>query len=99
MQTPQRLHGARPRARRVAFPPGIWTTTMADLPALLASLNPATRKDAENTLTQFANQPGFLQALLQLVLATGADRPVRLAGSVYLKNTVKRKWNEVVLLS
>jgi exportin-2 (importin alpha re-exporter) len=69
---------------------------MADLPTLLlSSLNPGTRKEAESALSQYSDQPGFLSALLQLVLSPAAERPVRLAGSVYLKNTVKRKWDDV----
>jgi exportin-2 (importin alpha re-exporter) len=69
---------------------------MADLPALLlASLNPNTRKASEQTLGQLSTQPGFLGALLQLVLAPTADRPGRLAAGVYLKNVVKRMWDEV----
>lgn len=69
---------------------------MADVPQLLlASLSPATRKQAEQTLSSLSVQPGFLNGLLQLVLTPGQDRSVRLAGSVYLKNTIKRRWEEV----
>ncbi|KAL5498046.1 CSE1_1 [Sanghuangporus vaninii] len=68
---------------------------MSDIPTLLlASLNPATRKQAEQGLAALSAQPGFLLALLQLVIAPGQDRSVRLAASVYLKNTVKRRWEE-----
>jgi len=71
----------------------------ADLPTLLlASLNPSTRQQAEAQLTQLSLQPGFVLALLRLVLAgaeLGLDRPVRLAGCVYLKNLVKLRWEEV----
>ena len=73
---------------------------MADVPTLLlASLNPATRKQAEQNLAALSAQPGFLSALLQLVVAPNQDRSVRLAASVYLKNTVKRRWEEVTFLS
>ncbi|KAG2007419.1 importin alpha re-exporter [Coprinopsis cinerea AmutBmut pab1-1] len=68
---------------------------MADLPGLLlASLNPATRKQAEQSLNSFSTQPGFLTHLLNLVLNQSHDRSVRLAGSVYLKNIAKLRWEE-----
>ena len=69
---------------------------MADLAALLqASLSPATRKDAELTLESFSLQPYFLLHLLNLVLDQSKPSPVRLAGSVYLKNIAKSRWVEV----
>ncbi|EIN12120.1 importin alpha re-exporter [Punctularia strigosozonata HHB-11173 SS5] len=68
---------------------------MADLSQLLlASLNPSTRKDAEASLTQISLQPGFLSHLLRLVLTQTENKSVRLAGSVYLKNTVKNRWDD-----
>ncbi|KAI5122027.1 hypothetical protein M0805_008018 [Coniferiporia weirii] len=68
---------------------------MSDLPSLLlASLNPTTRKQAEQNLAALSAQPGFLPVLLQLILSPTQDRSVRLAGSVFLKNTVKRRWEE-----
>ncbi|CAA7263712.1 unnamed protein product [Cyclocybe aegerita] len=71
--------------------------TMADLPSLLlASLNPDTRKQAEQNLTAFSTQPGFLTHLLSLVLEQSQDRAVRLSGSVYLKNLAKLRWEEDV---
>ena len=69
---------------------------MADLPALfLASLNPQTRKEAENTLEQLSLQPNFSLSLLSLTLDASGDRAVRLASGVYLKNTVRKRWNPV----
>lgn len=69
---------------------------MSDIPALLAaSLNPQTRKQSEQSLATLSAQPGFLTAILQLVIAPAQDRSIRLAASVYLKNTVKRRWEEV----
>jgi exportin-2 (importin alpha re-exporter) len=69
---------------------------MADLAGLLqASLSPATRKQAEQNLDSFSTQPGFLPALLQLLLDQNQDRSVRLAGGVYLKNLAKLRWEEV----
>ncbi|KAG6820300.1 hypothetical protein H0H93_002564 [Arthromyces matolae] len=71
--------------------------SMADLPSLLfASLNPSTRKQAEHSLDSVSVQPGFLTALLRLVLEPSQDRAVRLAGGVYLKNITKHRWEEDV---
>ncbi|CDO76999.1 hypothetical protein BN946_scf184298.g26 [Trametes cinnabarina] len=68
---------------------------MAELPSLLlASLNPSTRKQAEQTLQQLSVQPGFLTHLLSLVLQSSQDRAVRLAASVYLKNLIKSRWED-----
>ncbi|CAL1709388.1 unnamed protein product [Somion occarium] len=68
---------------------------MADLPSLLlASLSPGTRRQAEQNLQTLSLQPGFLPQLLRLVLDASQDRSVRLAGSVYLKNTVKSRWED-----
>ncbi|KAI0329277.1 Cse1-domain-containing protein [Cubamyces sp. BRFM 1775] len=68
---------------------------MAELPSLLlASLNPSTRKQAEQSLQSLSIQPGFLSHLLTLVLQTSQDRAVRLAASVYLKNLVKSRWED-----
>ncbi|KAG7451472.1 importin alpha re-exporter [Guyanagaster necrorhizus] len=70
---------------------------MSDLPQLLlASLNPATRKQAEQSLDAFSAQQGFLSHLLSLVLDQSQERAVRLSGSVYLKNIAKLKWEEDV---
>jgi len=72
---------------------------MADLPKLLlSSLNPDTRKHAEQSLYVMSTQPGFLQHLLQLLLDSSQDRAVRLSGSVYLKNITKLRWEEVRVL-
>ncbi|KAK0485031.1 CAS/CSE protein [Armillaria novae-zelandiae] len=70
---------------------------MSELPQLLlASLNPATRKQAEQNLDAFSAQQGFLSHLLRLVLDQSQERAVRLSGSVYLKNIAKLKWEEDV---
>lgn len=69
---------------------------MSELPSLLlASLNPATRKQAEGSLQALSAQPGFLTHLLTLVLQSSQDRAVRLAAGVYLKNTVRGRWEDV----
>ncbi|KAJ7594086.1 CAS/CSE protein [Mycena floridula] len=70
---------------------------MADVSSLLlGSLNPATRKQAEQSLQDISSQQGFLTHLLQLVLDASQDRAVRLAGSIYLKNVAKLRWDEDV---
>ncbi|PIL29858.1 hypothetical protein GSI_08065 [Ganoderma sinense ZZ0214-1] len=68
---------------------------MAELPSLLlASLRPDSRKQAEQSLHSLSLQPGFLTHLLSLVLQSAQDRAVRLAGSVYLKNLIKSRWED-----
>ena len=70
---------------------------MSDIPKLLLdSLNPSTRKQAEQSLTTYSRQPAFVIHLLQLVLDASNDSAVRLAASVYLKNTVRLGWLEDV---
>ena len=71
---------------------------LPDLPALLlASLNPETRKQAEQNLTLLSSQQNFLIYILDLILNPSQDRAVRLSGSVYLKNITKLRWEEVSL--
>jgi Importin-beta N-terminal domain len=80
--------GSRPLAHR---------SSMSDIPnLLLQSLNPQTRKQAEYSLGEYSRQPAFVLHLLRLVLDATQDSPVRLAASVYLKNTVKLGWLEDV---
>jgi exportin-2 (importin alpha re-exporter) len=69
------------------------SAVMSDIPKLLLeSLNPHTRKQAEQALDAYSRQPAFVVHLLQLVLATSNNAAVRLAASVYLKNRVKLGW-------
>ncbi|KAF8583471.1 Cse1-domain-containing protein [Ramaria rubella] len=68
---------------------------MSDLPSLLlASLAPDTRKQAEQNLNAFSLQSSFLPHLLALVLDPTQNKGVRLAGSVYFKNVIKKRWSE-----
>jgi exportin-2 (importin alpha re-exporter) len=70
---------------------------MSDIPKLLLdSLNPHTRKQAEHSLQAYSRQPAFVNHLLQLILDASNDSAVRLAASVYLKNTVRLGWLEDV---
>jgi exportin-2 (importin alpha re-exporter) len=72
---------------------------MADIPKLLLdSLNPHTRKQAELSLQTYSRQPAFVIHLLQLILDVSNDSAVRLAASVYLKNTVRLGWLEDVCI-
>ncbi|KAJ8595722.1 Cse1-domain-containing protein [Rhizopogon salebrosus TDB-379] len=68
---------------------------MSDIASLLqASLQPASRKHAEQQLHSLAAQHGFLAHLLSLILDVSYDRPTRLAGGIYLKNVAKLRWEE-----
>ncbi|OAX36460.1 Cse1-domain-containing protein [Rhizopogon vinicolor AM-OR11-026] len=68
---------------------------MSDIASLLqASLQPASRKQAEQQLHALASQQGFLAHLLSLILNVSYDRPTRLAGGIYLKNVAKLRWEE-----
>ncbi|KAE9399137.1 Cse1-domain-containing protein [Gymnopus androsaceus JB14] len=70
---------------------------MADLPnLLLASLDPSTRKQAEQNLNAYSEQQGFLSHLLGLVIDQSQNRSVRLSGSIYLKNISKSRWADDV---
>jgi hypothetical protein len=69
---------------------------MSDIASLLqASLQPASRKQAEQQLHALASQQGFLAHLLTLILNGSYDRSTRLAGGIYLKNVAKLRWEEV----
>ncbi|KAF8511326.1 CAS/CSE protein [Gautieria morchelliformis] len=68
---------------------------MSDLPSLLgSSLSPAARKEAEQSLVDFSLEPSFLLHLLGLVLNASQNKGVRLAGSVFFKNVIKKRWSE-----
>ncbi|KAG2356783.1 CAS/CSE protein [Suillus spraguei] len=68
---------------------------MSDIASLLqASLQPASRKQAEQQLHTLASQQGFLEHLLTLILNASYDRSTRLAGGIYLKNVAKLRWEE-----
>ncbi|KIJ25285.1 hypothetical protein M422DRAFT_273745, partial [Sphaerobolus stellatus SS14] len=68
---------------------------MSDLPALLlASLDPNTRKQAEQNLNTYSLQDAFLPHLLTLVLDASQSPGVRLAGAVFFKNVIKKRWSE-----
>jgi exportin-2 (importin alpha re-exporter) len=69
---------------------------MADLQGvaqvLEQSLNPNYAKDAENVLKSMETQTGFPITLLHVVANNNVQASIRLAGALYFKNLVKRKW-------
>lgn len=67
--------------------------SLETIPRYLAeSLNPQNAKQAESHLRSIESQPQFAINLLHVVASTNLDLSVRLAGAVFLKNLVKRKW-------
>ncbi|EGW35169.1 uncharacterized protein SPAPADRAFT_48204 [Spathaspora passalidarum NRRL Y-27907] len=56
------------------------------------SLSPQYAKQAEKLLRSIENQPGFAINLLHVIASTNLPQAVRLAGAVFLKNLVRRKW-------
>ncbi|KAG7713014.1 hypothetical protein KL949_005308 [Ogataea haglerorum] len=68
-------------------------TDIASVSQLLAqSLSPSTAKLAEKSLRSVEDQQGFPSTLLHVVAANDLSSSVRLAGSLYFKNLIKRKW-------
>lgn len=69
---------------------------MAELQAVVQvlerSLNPTSAKDAEQTLKAMEIQVGFPISLLHVVANNNVGLSTRLAGALYFKNLVKRKW-------
>lgn len=59
---------------------------------LRESLDPRNAKQAEAQLKSIELQPHFIVNLLNVVASTNLDASVRLAGALFLKNFVKRKW-------
>jgi len=72
---------------------------MAELAALFsASLDPGTRKQAEQALTEASLSQNFAIEVLALALSSTQDRAIRLASGIYFKNTIKRRWSPVSFL-
>nr|BAN20938.1 importin 7 [Riptortus pedestris] len=59
-----------------------------------ATIDPNQRQQAEEQLSQVQNIIGFAPSLLQLVMTTDIDMPVRQAGAIYLKNMITQNWAE-----
>ncbi|CAR24640.1 importin-alpha export receptor [Lachancea thermotolerans CBS 6340] len=56
------------------------------------SLEASTAKSAEANLKAVENQPGFVLTLMHVVASRNLPAATRLAGSLFFKNFVKRKW-------
>ncbi|KAH3687870.1 hypothetical protein WICPIJ_001163 [Wickerhamomyces pijperi] len=56
------------------------------------SLNPASARHAETQLKAEEDKPGFALTLLHVIASTNLTNSIRLAGALFLKNYVKRKW-------
>lgn len=56
------------------------------------SLHPATSKQAEQQLRSQESVQGFPLTLLHIVASTNLPIPTRLAGALFFKNYIKRKW-------
>ncbi|XP_033221606.1 importin-7 [Belonocnema kinseyi] len=61
---------------------------------LRATIDPAQQKQAEEQLNQIHKIIGFAPTLLQVVMMTEVDMPVRQAGVIYLKNLITSNWVE-----
>ncbi|KAI8071011.1 exportin-2-like protein [Gongronella butleri] len=59
---------------------------------LRQTLDPSTNKLAEQSLSQLEMQPGFPQALVQLIGDDAVDPTLRFTGAVFFKNYIKRNW-------
>ncbi|KAI5951635.1 CSE1 [Candida jiufengensis] len=56
------------------------------------SLNPQFSNQAEKELRSIENDPGFSINLLHIIASTNLSLPIRLAGALYFKNLIRRKW-------
>ncbi|XP_066138762.1 importin-7 isoform X2 [Euwallacea fornicatus] len=61
---------------------------------LRATICPMDRLQAETQLDQIHKIIGFAPALLQVVMMSDCDMPVRQAGAIYLKNLISNSWQE-----
>lgn len=72
------------------------TQKMSDLETvarfLAESVVASTSKSAEKSLKSLENQDGFGLTLLHVVASSNLPNPTRLAGALFFKNFIKRKW-------
>lgn len=67
--------------------------SLESIPSYLKeSLDPRNAKHAEAQLRSIEVQPHFAINLLHVVASSNLDPSVRLAGALFLKNLIKRKW-------
>ncbi|XP_014261678.1 importin-7 isoform X2 [Cimex lectularius] len=58
------------------------------------TLNSAQREEAEGQITQMKKIIGFGPTLLQMVMMSDVDMPVRQAGVIYLKSLITQHWSD-----
>ncbi|KAK9386894.1 Cse1-domain-containing protein [Lipomyces mesembrius] len=61
---------------------------------LQSSLNPAIAKQSEQSLRAAEAQQGFSILLLQIVASADFSHTTRLAGALFFKNFIRRKWTD-----
>ncbi|EMG45589.1 CSE1 Importin alpha re-exporter [Candida maltosa Xu316] len=67
--------------------------TLESIPKILEqSLHPQYSNQADKTLKSIENEPGFSINLLHVIASTSLQQSIRLAGALYFKNLIKRKW-------
>eukprot|EP00918_Siedleckia_nematoides_P081669 GHVU01179056.1.p1 GENE.GHVU01179056.1~~GHVU01179056.1.p1 ORF type:complete len:628 (+),score=104.08 GHVU01179056.1:67-1950(+) len=59
----------------------------------ISSSNPSTISDSETKLQELSRDPTFVQTLVQFLAQDTADPAIRQAGSIYLKNYIKKQWD------
>uniref|UniRef100_A0A224XHI9 Putative nuclear transport receptor ranbp7/ranbp8 importin beta superfamily n=1 Tax=Panstrongylus lignarius TaxID=156445 RepID=A0A224XHI9_9HEMI len=59
-----------------------------------ATIDPSQRVQAEEQLEQMKKIIGFAPSLLQMIMMSDVDMPIRQAGAIYLKNLVTQHWSE-----
>ena len=62
---------------------------------LSQTLNPATRKQAEQALSLVEPNPQFALLLMQII-EKSADTSVKSCAAIYFKNFIKRRWSQKV---
>lgn len=61
---------------------------------LRATIDPNQRQQAEVQLDQIHKIIGFAPSLLQVIMMSDCDMPVRQAGAIYLKNLISTNWQD-----
>ncbi|KAK9876762.1 hypothetical protein WA026_015003 [Henosepilachna vigintioctopunctata] len=61
---------------------------------LRATIDPNQRQQAEAQLDQIHKIIGFAPTLLQVIMMSDCDMPIRQAGAIYLKNLISSSWQD-----
>ncbi|XP_028414621.1 importin-7-like [Dendronephthya gigantea] len=61
---------------------------------LACTLDPNLRVEAERQLNEVYRASGFVSRLLQVVMSTEVQQPIRQAGGIYLKNMITQCWRD-----